>query len=165
MNHVETPQNLEGGYRAQMIGDQEISSVELTSDCDLRKSYKLCSTAMNILADIIVGDFSKGRPNPTLVRVGHVSERGIRTTAWILGPMRVDGGLLLLTQTAKGDCLSHRVCLLDDVYDELDFNRGGAERASALWALIEKAIRKRDRILSGTTNYFSGTTGKVVKIL
>lgn len=148
-----------------MIGDPVIPPTHRGDDCDLRKRYRVCSTAMSILADIVTVDFPKGRPSSTLIRVGHFSNGGIRITARILGPMRVDGGLLLLTQTAKGERPSHRVYLLNDVYRDLGFNCGRTEYDSDLGTLIGKAIAKRDRILNGTTNYFSGTTGRVVKIL
>ena len=146
-----------------MIGKPIIPSTKQSGDCDLCKGYRVCSTAMNILADIATVDVPKGGPSSTLVRVGHFSHGGTRITARILGPMRVDGGLLLLTQTAKGECPSHRVYLLDDIYRDLGFNCGRTEYDSDLGVLIGKAIAKRDRILNGTTNYFSG--GRVVKIL
>jgi hypothetical protein len=146
-----------------MIGKPIIGSTKQSSDCNLCKGYRVCSTAMSILADIATVDIPKGEPSSTLVRVGHFSHGGIRITARILGPMRVDGGLLLLTQTAKGECPSHRVYFLNDVYNDLSFELGNTEYASDLDELIGKAMMKRDRMLKGTTNYFSG--GKVVKIL
>jgi hypothetical protein len=120
---------------------------------------------MGILADIVTVDLAKGRPSSTLVRVGHFRHGRMRITARILGPMRVDGGLLLLTQTAKGEPSRHRVYFVDELYQELGFNLSDTDYASNLYELIGKAIRKRDRMLEGTTNYFSGITGRVVKIL
>ena len=120
---------------------------------------------MNILADMVTVDFPKGRSSSTLVHVGHFRHRRMRITARILGPMRVDGGLLLLTQKAKGERSSHRVYFVDELYQELLFNLSDTAYANNLYDLIGKAIRKRDRLLDGTTNYFSGITGRVVKIL
>lgn len=120
---------------------------------------------MSILADMVTVDFPKGRPSSTLAPVGHFRHGRMRITARILGPMRVDGGLLLLTQTAKEEPSRHRVYFVDELYQELGFNLSDTDYTRNLYELIEKAIRKRDRMLDGTTNYFSGITGRVVKIL
>jgi len=71
----------------------------------------------------------------------------------------------LLTQTGKGERSRHRVYFVDELYQELGFKFCDTECASNLYELIGKAIRKRDRMLHGTTNYFSGITGRVEKIL
>jgi hypothetical protein len=70
-------------------------------DCDFRKRYRICRTAINILADLVAVDVLKRRPTSVVVYVGHYTSGGIRITARILGPTRIDGGLILLTQKAR----------------------------------------------------------------
>src|SRR5215831_8738258 len=124
----------------QMISNPKIPSTTQSGDCDLCKCYRVCSTAMGILADIVTVDLAKRRSSSTLVRFGHFRHGRMRVTAQMLGPMRVDGGLLLLTQTAKGEPSRHRVYFVDELYQELDFNVSDTDYASNLYELIEKAI-------------------------
>jgi hypothetical protein len=134
-------------------------------NCDFRKRYRVCRAAINILADLVAVDVLKRRPTSVLVYVGHYNRGGIRITARILGPTRIDGGLMLLTQKAKSGHSRHRIYLLDDLYCKPELNGRRTECTNELWALIIKAVAKRSQILSETTNYFSGATGKVIKIL
>jgi hypothetical protein len=129
------------------------------------ESCKACKAAVSVLADIVVIDALKRPLSSTLVYVGRIVHNGVRITARILGPTRIDGGVILLTQITKGHCSSHQAYLLDDLYREMELNRRRTGCESELCELIEKAVARRSRILSTTTNYFSGITGKVMEIL
>lgn len=131
----------------------------------LRKSHKACDAAVSVLADIVAIDALRRSPSSTLVHVGSVIHKGVRITARILGPTRIDGGVILLTQSTKRSRPSHRVYLLDDLYGVMELNRRRTGCTSDLWELVLKAIARRSRILSTTTNYFCGITGKVIEIL
>lgn len=117
--------------------------------------------ALNVMAEIVIASRLR---SSDMVYVGQIIHNQIRTKAYILGPMRVDGGIVLLTQMIEIKRRKTRssAYFLDDLYGELELKRR-CGRLSELCGLIEKAIDKRDRILRGTTNYFSG--GKVVEIL
>src|SRR5258708_35374361 len=125
---------------------------------------RVYSHAMGIVADNIPTKVSKLPLTSMLVFVGHSIHKGVRITARLLGPTRIDGGLLLLTEVAEGRDPSHRAYLLDDLQHELRTSSRYCEHAHEL-ALINRAIARRNQILSTTTNYFSGITGKVWKIL
>jgi hypothetical protein len=131
---------------------------------NLRRRYKVCRAAVDVLADLAVVDALKRPASSTLVRVGKAIYKGVRITAHLLGPTRIDGGIVLLTQSKGGEC-SHRVYLLDDLCQENGSSCHHTGCKSELGELIEKAVAKRSQLLSGTTNYFSGITGKVIKIL
>ena len=131
---------------------------------NLAKAHTICSAAVNILADIVVADGLDRDPRATLVRVGQVNRKGVRITANILGATRIDGGLVLLTWLGGGRS-SHRVYLLDDLYRRMNLNRQRTGCPDELWELVLKAVARRNQILGGTTNYFSGITGKVIKRL
>lgn len=130
----------------------------------LRRLYKVCRAAVDVLADIVLVDALKRPASSTLVRIGKVTYRGVGITAYLLGPTRIDGGIVLLTQS-KGGRFSRRIYLLDDVFQKTGSSRRHTGCTSELRKLMEKAVAKRSQILSGTTNYFSGITGKVIKIL
>lgn len=130
----------------------------------LAKRYKVCSAALSILAEIVAADPLERPPRSTLVGVSQVIHEGVHITAQILGSTRIDGGLILFRQS-KGGRSSHEVYILDDLYRAMDLNRRRTGYTGELWELIVKAIARRNQILSGTTNYFSGVTGKVTKIL
>ena len=143
----------------------EQTKAAISADADnLRRRYKVCRAAVDVLADIAVVDALKRPPSSTLVRVGKATYKGVCITAHLLGSTRIDGGIVLLTQSKDGES-SHRVYLLNELCQENGSSCCRTGYRSELEELIEKAVAKRSQILSGTTNYFSGITGKVIKIL
>ncbi len=88
---------------------------------------------------------------------------GVRTSVRMLGVKRVNAGLVLLTKRIGQEDSSHEIYRFEELYHELNAKTPGTEYFDNLTELILKADRKRDRILNGTTNFFSG--GKVVRIL
>jgi hypothetical protein len=131
---------------------------------NLAKRYEVCSSALSILAEIVAADVLERLPRPIFMRVGQVIIEGVRITAWILGSTRIDGGLVLLRQSKESHS-SHEVYVLDDLYRSMESNRCRTGCTGEIWELVIKAVAKRNHILKGTTNYFSGITGKVIKIL
>jgi hypothetical protein len=168
-----------------MMGNQQSLLSEGISDCgppleglsakqtkagifshpNVLETYKACKAAVSVLADILVIDAPKRPLSSTLVFVGRIVHNGARITARILGPTRIDGGIILLTQITKDRRSSHQVYLLDDLYREMELNRCRTGCRSELWELVVKAVARRSQILRTTTNYFSGITGKVIEIL
>ena len=128
------------------------------------KRYKVCSSALSILAEIVATNVLERPPRATFMRIGQVVLKGIRITAWLLGSTRIDGGLILFRQS-KGGHSDYEVYLLDDLYRAIELNRCCTGYTDERWELVIKAVERRDQMLRGTTNYFSGITGKVIKIL
>jgi hypothetical protein len=131
---------------------------------NLAVRYEICSSALSILAEIVAAGILERPPRSTLMRVGQVILEGVRITAWILGSTRIDGGLVLIRQS-KGSHSSHEIYVLDDLYRAMELNHCREGYTSELWELVIKAVARRNQILKGTTNYFSGISGKVINIL
>ena len=145
----------------QSTSVKPIKTPECMDGHDCCRCYEACNAALNVVAGIV----TTGRLRSLdMLYVGQIIHNKISTKAYILGPLRVDGGIVLFTQTRKIERGKIRsfAYFLDDFYRELELSRR-CGRSSELWGLIEKAIIKRERSLRGTTNYFSG--GVVVKIL
>jgi hypothetical protein len=130
---------------------------------DTGRLFVICRDALSILADIVTTPEKHRPPDSTLVYVGHFVHKRVRITGRILGPLRVDGGLLLVTRQSERHGTQHQICLLEDLLQDSCDNFEHIEFASKLQALTEKALGVRQRIGSEATNYFSG--GKVVKSL
>ena len=128
---------------------------------DTGKLFTICRDALNILADIITTTDQHRPLNSTVVYVGHFVHNGIRITGRILGPLRTDGGLVLITRQDEHDGTKHQIFRLDDILQEPRDSLEHGEFLSKLRVLMEKAFGMRDHIASEATNYFAG--GKVVK--
>ncbi len=140
----------------------------LTQLDDHAKIFKIYCDALNILADIAATTEQHRPANSTIVYVGHFVHEGVRVTGRILGPLRVDGGLLLVTrqiETRQNEChdTQHLIYRLEDFLQTSRDDLRHVESLSKIQALLEKSFTVRERIGSEATNYFSG--GKVVKSL
>ena len=129
----------------------------------LSTSYELCNAVMSILADIATLESDKLPLTSTVIYVGRFCHRRSRISLRLLGPTRLDGGLVMLTHEQRNNAPRHEAFVLDDLYSETTKHCTCAEYASNLDGLVTKAVRRRNRALKGTTNYFAG--GRVVKIL
>ena len=130
---------------------------------DGRPNYRPCKAVLDVLMEIMEVDILN-LPDSPILYVGSAKQHGYRIKAYIVGVTRIDGGLVLLTATRKGST-SRWVYFIDDLYRQLESNRPRGEQMTKMLALIVKAVAKRNQALMGTTNYFSGITGKVIKIL
>lgn len=148
-----------GGDIAAMNKDNYQSLGGVASD------FRICNAAVGILADIITLPEQHRPSTSVLMQGGSFTHDKTRVTVRILGPTRIDGGLMLFTTTARNKDPEHEVYVLEDFYAKVCSDRSHSEYIQRMQLLIQRAIRKRDRVLVGTTNYFSGVTGKVVGIL
>lgn len=129
-----------------------------------RKSYAACHAALDILADLATLHERNRPQSSNLVFVGQFIHQNVRVTAHLLGPKCIHGGVLLITSGTKGRALRHEAYFLDDIQSDPRLT-ACREDSTGFAELVRKAVARRNRMLVGTTNYFSGTTGRVVKIL
>jgi hypothetical protein len=158
MNHI-------GGLRIARLVQTAMNKDNDQVLADSARGLRICNAVVTILADIIALPEQHRPSTSVLMAVGSFTHDKTRVTVRILGPTRIDGGLVLFTKTARGKNPEHEVYVLNDFYTKMCSDRSLSEYAQRMEVLIQKAIRKRDRVLIGTTNYFSGITGKVVEIL
>jgi hypothetical protein len=154
--------------RHQRVRREPPSTIRRDPDCDLslpdtpqKPVHKAYSGALDVLASIVASNRTESRD---MVYVGQIIHDSARIKGYILGPTRVDGGIILLARTRGFSNTQYFAYFLDDLFNALESCRRCGQ-STDLWKLILKAVAKRSQILRGTTNYFSGITGKVIKIL
>jgi hypothetical protein len=128
---------------------------------DTDNFFTVYRDALTILTDIVTTTEQHRPLNSTAVHVGHFVHQGIRITGRILGPLRTDGGLFLVTRQGPDDNTRHQICRLDSLFQDSRDDLEHREFLTKLQVLIEKAVCARDGARTEATNYFSG--GKVVK--
>ncbi len=120
---------------------------------------------MSVLADIVTTARPYSGQNLDLVYVGRFTLGDVRVSLRMLGLLRAEGDLVLLTRRVGRQDASHEIHRFDELCHDVWSNAPRTEYNDKLSALLRKAALKRTRILSTTTNIFSGVTGRVVKII